>query len=106
MLHARGWADQEKSGVWAKSPGRAGNTEECEGTGDRPGLRGKIRMPGPKNVLGLPLETCCTEPMTGFYRTGRCETGPDDLGLHLVCARMTREFLAFSRSRGNDLTRT
>ena len=42
--------------------------------------------------------------MTGFYRNGRCDTGPEDLGLHIVCARMTDEFLGFSRSRGNDLS--
>jgi uncharacterized protein (DUF2237 family) len=57
-----------------------------------------------KNVLGEPLQTCCTSPMTGFYRTGRCDTGPGDDGIHVVCAQMTREFLQFSRSRGNDLS--
>lgn len=57
-----------------------------------------------KNVLGGPLATCCTNPRTGFYRTGRCDTGPEDFGLHLVCARMTDAFLAFSRERGNDLS--
>lgn len=56
-----------------------------------------------RNVLGEPLGTCCTSPMTGFYRDGCCRTGPEDRGLHLMCAVMTREFLAFSRSRGNDL---
>lgn len=56
-----------------------------------------------RNVLGKPLQSCCTNPMTGFYRNGRCDTGADDRGLHLVCARMTTEFLAFSVSRGNDL---
>lgn len=56
-----------------------------------------------KNVLGTPLASCCTRPMTGFFRTGRCDTGPDDVGLHLVCARMTAPFLAFSVERGNDL---
>lgn len=56
-----------------------------------------------RNVLGKPLQSCCTNPMTGFYRNGRCDTGADDRGLHLVCARMTAEFLAFSVSRGNDL---
>jgi uncharacterized protein (DUF2237 family) len=59
---------------------------------------------GAKNVLGKPLKTCCTDPMTGFYRTGTCDTGPGDVGLHVVCARMTAEFLKFSRSRGNDLS--
>ena len=61
-------------------------------------------MRKPKNVLGTELGVCCTSPMTGFYRTGCCETGPEDLGLHLVCAQMTEEFLGFSRARGNDLS--
>lgn len=58
-----------------------------------------------KNVLGEPLEVCCLAPMTGFYRDGACNTGPEDVGIHTVCARMTEEFLAFSKSQGNDLTR-
>lgn len=57
-----------------------------------------------KNVLGTPLEICCTDPMTGFYRNGRCETGREDHGLHTVCAEMTEAFLVFSASRGNDLS--
>jgi uncharacterized protein (DUF2237 family) len=57
-----------------------------------------------RNVLGTPLASCCFDPLTGFYRTGSCHTGPNDLGTHVVCARVTREFLDFSRSRGNDLT--
>lgn len=57
-----------------------------------------------KNVLGGSLETCCTVPMTGFFRNGRCETGPQDMGVHVVCAQVTAEFLAFTRSHGNDLT--
>ena len=60
-------------------------------------------MADAKNVLGTPLETCSTDPMTGFYRDGCCNTGGQDHGLHVVCARMTREFLEFSRDRGNDL---
>ncbi len=47
---------------------------------------------------------CCTSPMTGFYRNGRCDTGPEDLGVHAVCAGMTAEFLAYSQSVGNDLS--
>jgi hypothetical protein len=58
-----------------------------------------------RNVLGEALLPCGDEPLTGFYRDGCCNTGPDDLGRHVVCARMTTEFLDFSRSRGNDLTR-
>ena len=57
----------------------------------------------PKNVLGTELESCCVDPMTGFYRDGYCRTGMDDVGLHLVCAVMTDEFLEFSRKAGNDL---
>lgn len=59
---------------------------------------------GAKNVLGGPLKTCSTEPLTGFYRNGCCDTGPQDGGLHLVCAVMTDEFLEFSKSVGNDLS--
>lgn len=57
-----------------------------------------------RNVLGGELEGCCTDPLTGWYRDGYCRTGPGDRGLHLVCARVTAEFLAFSRERGNDLS--
>ncbi len=56
------------------------------------------------NVLGGRLEPCSLEPRTGFYRDGCCNTGPEDLGLHVVCARMTAKFLAFSKARGNDLS--
>ncbi|NBO93574.1 MAG: DUF2237 domain-containing protein [Planctomycetia bacterium] len=57
-----------------------------------------------RNVLGGPLAVCCVDPMTGFYRTGSCETGPHDHGSHTVCAEMTAEFLEFSRAVGNDLS--
>ena len=56
------------------------------------------------NVLGGRLEPCSVEPRTGFYRDGCCNTGPEDLGLHVVCARMTAKFLAFSKAQGNDLS--
>ena len=56
------------------------------------------------NVLGGRLDPCSVEPRTGFFRDGCCNTGPDDLGLHVVCARMTAKFLAFSAERGNDLS--
>jgi len=56
------------------------------------------------NVLGQELLPCSNAPLTGFFRNGCCETGPDDLGLHTVCAVMTSEFLAFSRRAGNDLS--
>lgn len=57
-----------------------------------------------KNVLGTKLEPCCKFPMTGFYRDGYCRTGPDDLGRHVVCIKVTKEFLAFSKEAGNDLS--
>jgi non-heme chloroperoxidase len=58
-----------------------------------------------RNVFGEPLEPCCASLMTGFYRTGSCETGPDDRGAHVVCAQVTDDFLAFTRANGNDLSR-
>ena len=57
-----------------------------------------------RNVLGEPLETCSTAPMTGFFLDGCCNTSAEDRGNHTVCASMTDEFLAFSRARGNDLS--
>ncbi|MDR3472662.1 MAG: DUF2237 domain-containing protein [Devosia sp.] len=57
-----------------------------------------------RNVFGEPLQPCSADPLTGFFRDGYCITGPDDQGRHIVCAEMTAEFLAFSKSRGNDLS--
>ena len=57
-----------------------------------------------RNVLGGELEPCGTEPPTGFYRDGCCNTGAEDEGVHTVCALVTEEFLEFSRSVGNDLS--
>ena len=65
---------------------------------------GVVRLPKAKNVLGGKLATCCTSPMTGFFRDGCCNTGPEDVGSHTVCVVMTSEFLAFSKGRGNDLS--
>jgi uncharacterized protein (DUF2237 family) len=55
------------------------------------------------NVLGQSLQACSYDPLTGYYRDGCCHTSAQDGGLHVVCAVMTSEFLAFSQSRGNDL---
>jgi uncharacterized protein (DUF2237 family) len=55
------------------------------------------------NVLGGALEPCGTDPVTGFYRDGSCACGPEDVGLHAVCAVMTAEFLEYQAARGNDL---
>ncbi len=59
---------------------------------------------GSKNVLGTELIDCSSDPLTGFFRDGCCRTGVDDLGLHLVCAKVTADFLTFSQARGNDLS--
>lgn len=56
-----------------------------------------------RNVLGGPLEACGNEPLTGFYRDGCCNTGPEDLGSHTICAVVTAEFLDHQRGIGNDL---
>ena len=57
-----------------------------------------------KNLLGSPLEDCSLAPLTGFYRDGCCNTGPEDRASHTVCTQVTAEFLAFSAARGNDLS--
>lgn len=56
------------------------------------------------NVLGEPLQTCSLDPLTGWMRSGCCDTGEGDMGVHVVCAIVTDEFLQFSKARGNDLT--
>jgi uncharacterized protein len=55
------------------------------------------------NVLGTPLEACCFDPKTGYFRDGFCKTRTEDVGTHVVCAVITQEFLTFTKSRGNDL---
>ena len=57
-----------------------------------------------RNVFGEPLEDCGHDPVTGFFRDGCCNTDERDRGVHTVCARVTAEFLEFSKSRGNDLS--
>ena len=57
-----------------------------------------------RNVLGEPLQICCTSPLTGYYRDGKCSTGAGDYGAHVVCAQVTAEFLSYTRSQGNDLS--
>jgi len=64
----------------------------------------KATAPQQRNVLGGPLELCSADPLTGFFRDGCCRTDEDDTGSHTVCARVTEEFLAFSRAVGNDLS--
>ena len=57
-----------------------------------------------RNVLGGELGICGMEPMTGFFRNGCCETGPEDIGSHTICAVVSAEFLEHQRSIGNDLS--
>ena len=57
-----------------------------------------------RNVLGGPLGVCSEQPVTGFFRTGCCDTSPEDIGRHTVCIVASKEFLAFSKARGNDLS--
>lgn len=61
-------------------------------------------MKDAKNVMGRPLATCGLDPITGYFRDGCCNTDVNDHGVHTVCARVTAEFLAFSKARGNDLS--
>lgn len=57
-----------------------------------------------RNVLGTNLQVCSLTPLTGFTRTGCCETGPEDIGNHTVCVQVTDEFLVYSTTAGNDLS--
>lgn len=61
-------------------------------------------MPDDRNVLGGPLQPCGNDPITGFYRDGCCSSGPEDIGLHTICAVVTGEFLEHQRGIGNDLS--
>jgi uncharacterized protein (DUF2237 family) len=61
-------------------------------------------MSSQKNVLGGPVASCSEEPLTGFFRTGCCDTSVEDVGSHTICTLLTAEFLAFSHSQGNDLS--
>jgi len=65
---------------------------------------GERRRDAARNVLGERLEICSIQPMTGFFRDGCCNSGPEDFGSHTVCVVMTAAFLAFSKSSGNDLS--
>lgn len=57
-----------------------------------------------KNIFGEPLKSCCTSPVTGYFRDGFCRTDKSDLGSHTVCVVVTEDFLEFSKRKGNDLT--
>lgn len=82
----------------ACAPGAgASSPDSCLGSAGEPKRSGSL------NVLGTPLQPCPSNHQTGFYRDGFCNTGADDAGLHVVCARVTDDFLSFSQSRGNDL---
>jgi uncharacterized protein (DUF2237 family) len=94
-------ASTEASAV-SEAPSSTNTAAECAGGG--------CAMPDvdpgteQRSVSGAPLAACGSSPTTGFYRDGRCTTGPDDHGVHVVCAEVTAGFLSFTSSRGNDLT--
>src|SRR5271163_1360575 len=71
-----------------------------DASGSDPGRRRALS----RNVFGERLDECCTRPLTGFYRDGSCNTGPEDFGVHTVCTRVDADFLAFSKAAGNDLS--
>jgi uncharacterized protein (DUF2237 family) len=66
--------------------------------------QGRFHGPTELNVLGEPLQPCSSDPLTGFFRTGFCAAGPDSAAVHLVCIEASDDFLAFSKSVGNDLS--
>lgn len=66
--------------------------------------QGRFEGPVELNVLGEALQPCSSDPLTGFYRTGYCAAGPDSSAVHLVCIEASDQFLAYSKSVGNDLT--
>ena len=57
-----------------------------------------------RNVLGGELQPCSYDPLTGYFRDGCCNTRDDDIGTHVICVKVTAEFLSFSKKRGNDLS--
>merc|ERR1712193_439401 len=67
-------------------------------------LSGGYEANAARNVLGSRLEVCSRDPLTGWFRDGYCRTNHNDYGIHVVCATMTENFLAFTKSRGNDLS--
>ncbi|MDB5527841.1 MAG: hypothetical protein JWR51_944 [Devosia sp.] len=67
-------------------------------------VAGRFEGPTEFNVLGEALQPCSNDPLTGFFRTGYCAAGPDGAAQHLVCIEATEEFLAYSKSMGNDLS--
>jgi uncharacterized protein (DUF2237 family) len=113
--HLQGGEEIVRSGTRGnKCPGPAGRAIPADTLGAvmREGVRsgyrqtqtlGENNMGKANNVLGETLEPCSTAPLTGFTRNGSCETGPQDLGSHTVCAQVTTEFLEYSKSKGNDL---
>ena len=66
--------------------------------------RASRQLRGQRNVFGEPLTSCSEQPLIGFYRSGCCHTGPEDVGLHTDCVEVTADFLSFSKARGNDLS--
>ena len=57
-----------------------------------------------QNVFGQELQSCCNDPLTGYFRNGKCDTSPQDYGVHTVCAQVNEDFLKFTKEQGNDLS--
>ena len=67
-------------------------------------IRKKTRIMKQNNIFDEPIEECCSNPITGYFRDGFCHTDTLDRGLHIVCSLITSDFLSFSKARGNDLS--
>jgi len=104
--HVPGWGGLDRGGRGSAANARASRPFSPPPTllVDSPLSMPRRNGSPAKNVLGGTLRACSTDPLTGFYRTGRCETGPQDRGNHVVCAEMTAPFLRFTKTQGNDLT--
>jgi uncharacterized protein len=84
----------------------AGSSQGTETNGAScaiPSAQADVSLRSSISILDAPLATCSTSPLTGVYRNGKCATGEDDLGVHVVCAQVTDDFLAYTASKGNDL---
>lgn len=94
----------KKTKIQGKKTKMKGKKTKLQGKKTKKSKELKKKGGGEKNMLGKTLKVCSTEPLTGYYRNGYCSSGPDDIGKHLVCAKITQKFLNFSSQRGNDLS--
>ncbi len=88
----------------AETPGTCDAAEEDTCLGIGPTTATEAADPARTSVRNTPLATCSTQPMTGFFRDGQCRTGPQDRGVHVVCAQVDAKFLTYTAQQGNDLS--